>query len=151
MTCEVIDRTNDSPYATDCRNVPVDVVEQAIMSDPAVIARAYLETWNENDGTKRQSLLKKHWAAVATYVDPVMSAEGTEKISGLVGAVHQRFPGFRFKLTGTPNGHGKYVRLSWSLGPDGAEPPIEGSDVVLVDEGRICQVIGFIDRAPAVT
>jgi hypothetical protein len=38
--------------------------------------------------------------------------------------------------------------LSWSLGPEGAEPPIEGSDVVMVDDGRIRQVIGFIDRAP---
>jgi hypothetical protein len=113
-----------------------------------VIARAYLDTWNETDPAKRQSLLKKYWADEATYVDPLMSAEGSEKISSLVGAVHQRFPGFRFKLTGTPNGHGKYVRLSWSLGPDGAEPPIEGSDVVVADAGQIRQVIGFIDRAP---
>jgi hypothetical protein len=67
----------------------------------------------------------------------------------LVGAVHQRFPEFRFTLTGTPNGHDKYTRLSWSLCPAGAEPPFEGSDVVVVDEGRISQVIGFIDRAPA--
>ena len=77
-----------------------------------------------------------------------MSGEGSEGVSGLVGAVHQRFPGFRFTMTGTPNGHGKYVRLSWSLGPPGTEPLIEGSDVVVVDEGRISQVIGFIDRAP---
>jgi len=118
------------------------------MSDPVFIARAYLETWNELDGAKRQALLKKHWADEATYVDPLMSADGSEKISDLVGAVHARFPAFQFKLTGTPNGHGKYVRLSWSLGPDGAEPPIEGSDVVVVEYGRICQVIGFIDRAP---
>ena len=119
------------------------------MTDPMFIARAYLETWNETDSTKRQTLLKKHWAGEATYVDPLMSADGSEKISGLVGAVHARFPEFRFRLTGTPNGHGKYVRLSWSLGPDGSEPPIEGSDVVVVEDGRICKVIGFIDRAPA--
>jgi hypothetical protein len=118
------------------------------MPDPVVIAHAYLETWNETDPAKRQSLLKKYWADEATYVDPLMSAEGSEKISSLVAAVHQRFPRFRFKLTGTPNGHGKYVRLSWSLGPDGAEPPIEGSDVVVADAGQIRQVIGFIDRAP---
>jgi len=120
------------------------------MSDPVFIARAYLETWNETDGTKRRLLLKKHWADQATYEDPLMSADGSEKIADLVAAVHQRFPGFQFKLTGTPNGHGKYVRLSWSLGPDGAEPPVEGSDVVVVQDGQIRQVIGFIDRAPTV-
>ena len=119
------------------------------MSDPMSIARANLETWNETDGVKRQSLLTKYWADDATYVDPLMSTDGSEGISDLVGAVHQRFPGFLFTMTGTPNGHGKYVRLSWSLGPAGAQPSIEGSDVVVVDKWRICEVIGFIDRAPA--
>jgi hypothetical protein len=118
------------------------------MSDSVFIARAYLETWNETDVAKRQALMKKYWTDDATYVDPLMSGEGSEEISGLVGAVHQRFPGFRFKLTGTPNGHGKYVRLSWSLGPDDVEAPIEGSDIVVVEDERIRQVIGFIDRAP---
>jgi hypothetical protein len=118
------------------------------MSDPIAIARAYLETWNETDDARRRSLIASHWAADATYADPLMAATGAEQIAGLVGAVHQRFPGFRFKPTGAPDGHGQYVRLSWSLGPEGAEPPIEGSDVVMVDDGRIRQVIGFIDRAP---
>lgn len=149
MTSEVIDRTRCIAYSTDCRNFPFDSVEKTIMSDPMSIATAYLETWNETDGAKRQSLLQKYWADEATYVDPLMSADGPDGISDLVAAVHQRLPGFRITLTGTPNGHGKYVRLSWSLGLDGAEPPIEGSDVVMVGEGRISQVIGFIDRAPA--
>jgi hypothetical protein len=47
------------------------------------------------------------------------------------------------------DGHGDYVRLSWTLGPAGDEPPIEGSDVVIIKDGRISQVIGFIDRATA--
>ncbi len=120
-----------------------------MMSDPTLIARAYLETWNETDGSKRLALLQRHWTDDATYVDPLMGAEGSEQISALVAAVHQRFPGFRFEEIGTANGHGRYVRLSWSLGPAGTQPPIEGSDVVVVEEGRIRQVIGFIDRAPA--
>ena len=118
------------------------------MSDPSVIARTYLETWNETDDAKRRALLRSHWTDDATYVDPLMGAQGSEQISTLVGAVHQRFPGFRFTATGAPNGHGRYVRLSWALGPDGVPPPIEGSDIVVLEDGRIRQVIGFIDRAP---
>ncbi len=119
------------------------------MSEPTSIARNYLETWNEADEAKRRALLNRYWSEDATYADPLMSADGAADISALVGAVHERFPGFRFKPTGTPNGHGKYVRLSWTLGPEGIDAPIEGSDVVVVEEGRIRQVIGFIDRAPA--
>ncbi|MGE5115216.1 MAG: nuclear transport factor 2 family protein [Betaproteobacteria bacterium] len=119
------------------------------MHDAAAIARTYVDTWNEPDEARRRSMLSRHWTEDASYVDPLMRGEGAAQISGLVGAVQQRFPGFRFALTGTPNGHGDVVRLSWSLGPAGAEPPIEGSDVVVLRDGRIRSVIGFIDRAPA--
>ena len=113
------------------------------------IARAYIDTWNETDSQRRGTLLGVHWSTDASYVDPMMQAAGQAQIAGLVGAVHERFPGFRFRLAGEPDGHGQYVRLSWSLGPDDAPAPIEGSDVIRVEDGRIREVIGFIDRAPS--
>lgn len=119
------------------------------MFDPQSVAQAYLQTWNAADDEQRRALLRKHWSESATYVDPLMRGEGTGQIGGLIGAVHQRFPGFRFKQAGSANGHGDYVRLAWTLGPADGEAPIEGSDVVVMHDGRITQVIGFIDRAPA--
>ena len=119
------------------------------MSDPTSIAQAYLDTWNATGEAQRRAMLAQHWTADASYVDPLMRGEGTEQIGGLVDAVQQRYPGFRFSLVGTPNGHGNFVRLSWALGPGAGEAPIEGSDVVCLSEGRIRRVIGFIDRAPS--
>ena len=119
------------------------------MTDAAAIARHYIDTWNEPDEARRRALLARHWSEDAGYVDPLMHADGTVQVAGLVAAVQQRFPGFRFALTGTPDGHGEFVRLSWSLGPEGGAAPIEGSDVVELRDGRIGRVIGFIDRAPA--
>jgi hypothetical protein len=119
------------------------------MFDPKSVAQAYLETWNEPNEEQRRSLLNKHWTKNATYVDPLMHGDGADQIANLVRAVHQRFPGYRFQQLGTPDGHGDYVRLSWTLGLAGSEPPIEGSDVMILQDGRISQVIGFIDRAPA--
>ena len=71
-----------------------------------------------------------------------------QEIDGLIFGVQTRFPGFRFALVGEPNGHGGHVRFSWSLGPANAEPPIEGSDVIELQQGRIARVIGFLDRGP---
>lgn len=119
------------------------------MPDASVIATTYLKTWNETDTARRRAILADHWTEDACYVDPLMSGAGHAQIDALVAAVHQRFPGFRFTLSGTPDGHGEHVRLSWTLGPDGAEAPIEGSDVVRLAGGRIASVVGFIDRAPA--
>jgi len=119
------------------------------MSDATTIATNYLQAWNETDAARRASLLREHWTADASYVDPMMSGEGPAQIGALISAVHERFPGFRFSLLDTPDGHGEHVRFSWSLGPAGAEPPIKGSDVVSLQGGRIRRVIGFLDQVPA--
>ena len=66
------------------------------------------------------------------------------------GAVQARFPGFVFRLLGPVDAHHDQLRFTWELGPDGAEAPIVGSDVALLDaEGRISAVLGFLDRVPA--
>jgi len=119
------------------------------MSDPLAIATRYLDTWNETDPERRRRRLAEGWTDDARYVDPLMSGRGAAEIDGLIGAVHARFPEFRFAVVGAPNGHGDHVRFSWSLGPAGAAPPIEGSDVVALRDGKIANVIGFLDRVPA--
>ncbi|HUP08485.1 MAG TPA: nuclear transport factor 2 family protein [Caldimonas sp.] len=117
--------------------------------NPQDVARTYIDTWNATDPARRTRLLQSGWNERARYVDPLMSGDGHEQIDRLVAGVHERFPGFRFALLGTPDGHGDHVRLAWSLGPEGAEPPIKGSDVIELREGRIARVIGFLDQVPA--
>ncbi len=119
------------------------------MPDPKSVALQYLHAWNETDPDRRARLLRDGWTEDARYVDPLMHARGVHEIDGLIAGVHDRFPGFRFSLLGEPNGHGEHVRFSWSLGPANAEPPIEGSDVIELQQGRIARVIGFLDRVPA--
>src|SRR5690242_17173539 len=97
---------------------------------PIAIANAYLETWNQRARHARQTLLDRHWDEHASYTDPLMAGQGRAQIDGLIAAVQERFPSFRFALLGAPDGHGDYVRLSWSLGPAQGDAPIEGSDVV---------------------
>lgn len=72
-----------------------------------------------------------------------------EELSGIVGAVQERFPEFRFKLINRPDGHGDHVRFAWGLGPEGAESVIEGSDIVETRNGRIDRVVGFLNKIPA--
>jgi hypothetical protein len=118
------------------------------MTDPKEIAQRYIATWNETDPEKRAALLRNAWADDVAYADPLAAVAGHDALGALIGGVQQRFPGFRFALIGAPDGHGDYVRLAWSLGPAGAPAPIEGSDVVTLADGRITQVIGFLDKVP---
>jgi len=119
------------------------------MRDAKTIASDYIALWNETDRAGRGRLLSRGWAEDAVYVDPLMTGSGPREIDGLVAGLQARFPGFAFRLTGTPDGHGDYVRLSWGLGPEGADAPIEGSDVLEMKGDRIGRVIGFLDKVPA--
>ena len=121
------------------------------MRTPTQVANDYIALWNEMDQSRRLTMLAGTWTSEATYVDPIMRGKGHSEISALVGAVHAKFPGFAFSAIGSADGHGDHVRFSWSLGPAGAEPPIEGSDVVALRDGKIADVIGFLDRVPATT
>jgi hypothetical protein len=118
------------------------------MLDAQQIARDYIDLWNETDAARRSALLARQWTPAATYVDPLAKVAGPEEIGAYIGGVHQRFPDFRFALKGDAGGHGEHVRFSWTLGPAVGEAPIEGSDVVTTEDGRIASVIGFLDKVP---
>lgn len=119
------------------------------MTDITTIAKAYIQAWNETDPARRQALLQTNWTEDATYVDPVMAGQGHAEIAALIAGIHERFPGFRFQLLGTPDSHGNHGRFSWGLGPDGAEPIIEGTDFVEIADGRLAKVTGFLDKIPS--
>lgn len=114
----------------------------------AIIAHSYLDTWNAADPQRRRALLESAWSESPSYVDPMMSGAGREQIDGLIAAVQHRFPQWRFSLLGTPDLHGAYLRFSWALGPEGADAPVKGTDFVVLEEGRIKEVTGFLDQIP---
>lgn len=113
------------------------------------LAAAYIAAWNETDPARRRALIEKTFTGDVSYVDPVMAGDGHDGVDGLIAGVHQRFPGFRFTLLDGANGYGDHLRFSWELGPEGADAPIQGSDVMIMENGRIVKVIGFLDRVPA--
>ena len=118
------------------------------MTDVNKIASRYIELWNERTPSRRREILGQHWAKDAKYVDPLMSGEGHDGVDALIAGVQQRFPDFRFKLIGEPNGFGDHVRFCWGLGPEGADSPIKGTDFAVVSDGRISSITGFLDQVP---
>lgn len=113
------------------------------------ITTRYLACWNESDPATRRKLVEDVFAPDASYVDPMVEAYGIDAIDATIAAVQAQFPGFGFTPIGAPDAHHNQVRFSWGLGPDGAEPPVVGSDVAVTDgDGRITTVLGFLDRVP---
>jgi hypothetical protein len=114
------------------------------------LAQRYIDTWNEADPDARRAAVDQLYTPDARYIDPLAAAEGREAIAAMIGAVQQQFPGFVFRLAGPVDGHHNQARFGWELGPAGAEAPIVGFDVAVIDDsGQLQTVLGFLDKVPA--
>jgi hypothetical protein len=122
--------------------------KETIMNHASAIADRYLAVWNERDAAARRAKVAQLFVPEASYADPMMKGSGIDGIDAMVGAAQQQFPGYRFTLHGTPDGHNDVVRFSWTLAVDGAAPVARGTDIARLDGGgRLLQVTGFLDVA----
>jgi len=111
---------------------------------------AYLETWNETDPGRRRAAIARAWAESGRYRDPLMASDGHFEIDAMLAAVQARFPGLLLKRTSKLDCHNGSARFSWSLGPATGPSVVEGVDFcALGPDGRLQQVVGFIDKAPS--
>ncbi|UXY25843.1 nuclear transport factor 2 family protein [Streptomyces sp. HUAS TT20] len=116
----------------------------------SAVAR-YFEAWNATGPEALAKAVAEAWSADGGYTDPLADVRGHEQLAAVIAAAHQQFPGFSFRPLGAVDGHHDTARFSWELvnEADGSAP-VAGSDVITLDaEGRIRQVLGFLDRVPA--
>jgi hypothetical protein len=110
----------------------------------------YIAMWNEADPAERRALIAETFAPSASYLDPMMQAEGRDSIDAMVAAVQARFPGHRFRRTGKVDQHNDRLRFQWALAPGDGEPLVIGTDfAVLGSDQRLQSVTGFFDLLPA--
>ncbi|MEU1404638.1 nuclear transport factor 2 family protein [Streptomyces sp. NPDC005728] len=116
----------------------------------SAVAR-YFEAWNATEPEALRKAVAAAWTADGSYTDPLADVSGHDQIAAVITAAHEQFPGFAFRPLGAVDGHHDTVRFGWELvnEADGSAP-VAGFDVVTLDgEGRIRQVLGFLDRLPA--
>jgi hypothetical protein len=120
------------------------------MSDFRHIAENYIAVWNETDPATRRGLISELFTRQAGYTDPLAAVEGRDDLDRLVAGAQAQFAGLVFSLAGEVDGHHDTARFTWHLGEPGAgEPMVIGFDVIAVDDGRINQVYGFLDKVPS--
>ena len=115
------------------------------MTDITNIVDGYIAAWNETDADRRRALVADAFADDASYVDPLMTGEGTDGIAAMIGGAQQQFPGHRFELSAGPDAHHDRVRFAWTLVGNGT-PVASGVDfATLAHDGRLQAVTGFLE------
>ncbi|QXC59862.1 nuclear transport factor 2 family protein [Aquihabitans sp. G128] len=110
---------------------------------------AYFAMWNEGDPAARAELIAAAWTPEGAYADPLLAAAGPDALSEMVDAVHQQYPGRRFRRTTAIDSHHDFHRFGWELG-EGEELVVAGVDVAhTAADGRLTGVVGFFGDPPA--
>ena len=119
-------------------------------STPAALADQYFAMWNSDDADRRAEIIEAAWSGDGVFVDPSFEVSGHDGLSKMVETAHEMFPGYRFSQTGDIDEHHNRLRWSWELAADGQPAVAGGTDVVTLDaDGKIQEVIGFLNFAPA--
>jgi hypothetical protein len=123
------------------------------MSTVNEIVAGYIAAWNETDGGRRRDVIARTWSDDGSYLDAHRDGVGHAAIDAMIGAVQERFPGYRFRLSSGIEVHHGRLRFSWCAGgTDGAPLFFAGTDfAVLAGDGRLHAVTGFTDAMPSTT
>lgn len=114
------------------------------------LAERCLAMWNETDDARRRALIARTWTEDARYLDPLQRGEGHAGLDAMVRAVQARFPGLRFRRAGPADGFQDRLRVAWAFGPEDGPPVATGLDIAIIAaDGRLREVTGFLDPAPA--
>jgi hypothetical protein len=118
-------------------------------ADVTATVTDYLKAWNATDAAERADLLARVATDDVRYVDPLADVTGREGLSAVIGQVQSQFPGVPLVLHRAPEAHHDVVRFSWSMGPEGGEPVVIGTDSVLLSpDGRFSVITGYLDKVP---
>jgi len=111
------------------------------------IAKKYIETFNELDPVKRRALIAAVFTEDCRYTDPHADVHGHAEMEGFIQSARARMPTAIFTLKGAVDHHHDQARFQWSVAMgQGKEPFAIGFDSVVVENGRIKRVYGFIDH-----
>ncbi len=112
------------------------------------VVAGYCAMWDETDPARRREVIEATWSEDASYVDPTFAAGGPDALDEVVAGMHERFPGHRFRPTGTVDAHNGRARWGWELAGPGDGPPVAaGVDfAVIAPDGRLREVTGFFEQ-----
>ena len=127
-------------------------MSNATTSNVTATVDTYIAMWNETDPTKRAALIKRAWTSDGRYLDPQLEADGVAAINGMVGAVHERFPGHRFRRVSGVDQHHDQIRFAWELFATDGSVTVGGIDIgELTADGRLRRITGFFGPLPEET
>ncbi len=101
--------------------------------------------FGERDPARRRAAIEALYAPAAVFADHARGHVGWDGVDEAAAAVQAGTPGFVFSVRGEAQAVGDAGRLRWAYGPAEAPDRVTGTDIALVQHGRITALYVFLD------
>ncbi|GAA2509265.1 nuclear transport factor 2 family protein [Winogradskya humida] len=99
--------------------------------------RNLLDVFGERDPEARAAAINEVFAENVTFTDPEEAVVGRAALNEKAQRLLDSAPGFVFSAAGEVRVAGNLALLAWNFGPEGQPPVASGTDVSIVEDGRI--------------
>jgi hypothetical protein len=106
--------------------------------------RSLLDVFNERDAERRAAAIAAVYSADVTFYEADDAVHGPAALGARVQQLLAGAPGWVFRPAGVPSVNHNLGRLTWHFGPEGAPAAVTGTDVAIVEDGRIRSLYAFI-------
>jgi SnoaL-like domain len=110
-----------------------------------LLHRMLQDVFGEGDAARRRAAIKELYTDDCVVDVPQGVFVGHDALDKLAGDVRATHPDFVYAPHGAPQALHDAGRLAWGSGPRGEKPVYTGEDVIIVRDGKIAALYGFLD------
>jgi SnoaL-like domain len=110
-----------------------------------LLHRMLQDVFGESDAARRRAAIKELYTDDCVVDVPQGVFVGHDALDKLAGDVRATHPDFVYAPHGAPQALHNAGRLAWGSGPRGEKPVYTGEDVIIVRDGKIAALYGFLD------
>lgn len=110
-----------------------------------LLHRMLEEVFGEGDAARRRAAIKQLYIEDCVVDVPQGVFAGHDALDKLAADARAKHPDFVYTPRGAPQAVHYAGRLAWSSGPPGKKPDYTGEDVIVVRNGKIAALYGFLD------
>lgn len=110
-----------------------------------LLHRMLQEVFGEGDAARRRAAIKELYTDDCVVDVPQGVFVGHDALDKLAGDVRATHPDFVYTPHGAPQALHNAGRLAWGSGPRGRKPDYTGEDVMIIRDGKIAALYGFLD------
>lgn len=114
----------------------------------ALLSANLFRVFDERDASKRATAVQDTYTNDIIWYESDNISQGREALNSRASELQTRMPGFKFYADGIMSVTQNVGVLRWHYGPEGKPDTVRGTDVIIVEGGKIKALWTTIDNAP---